>query len=135
MQKMLQMNWLMLSMKSEVLHVYLRTNCISCITTVSCSQKTGKESRIIQTYPYIQTLTKKLLGGCGVAVGRWEVAVKGTRKQGNERERERESETGNQEQGVALVLGSFFLYRSIQKLSKIAEEGHPMTITSCWLEK
>ena len=92
MQKMLQMNWLMLSMKSEVLHVYLRTNCISCITTLSCSQKTGKESRIIQTYPYIQTLTKKLLGGCGVAVGRWEVAVKGTRKQGNERERDRERE-------------------------------------------
>ena len=95
----------MLSMKSEVLHFCLRTNCISCITTASCSRKTGKESRRLPRTFWM------------VAASQWvhrDVAVKLTRKQGNEREREREGEIGNQEQGLALVPGSFVLILYIE---------------------
>lgn len=52
-----------------------------------------------------------------VAASQWvhrDVAVKLTRKQGNEREREREGEIGNQEQGLALVPGSFVLILYIE---------------------
>ena len=111
----------MLSMKSEVLHFCLRTNCISCITTASCSQKTGKESRRLPRTFWM------------VAASQWvhrDVAVKGTRKQGNERERERggdwKSRTGSSA-GTRLIC-SYVIYRRCPKC-------HPMTITSCWLEK